>query len=624
MSRYCPTRPGLSKLPGWRRQVRGPAADMQAHRQSDRKPMNRILAAGTVLLVAAILLTGMSPLLVSPQRVRNAAVQQVRELTGLQLDFSGEPEISFRPFLGVTLRNARIGAAEGGDAPLLQTDAIRMRIPVAAALTGAIDLRDVVLDRPRLRLVNGADGAGNWKLRAGRLRDLIDRAAAGRSAQANGTGLAAEAPAAIRLGAISIVDGSIERLGAEPFTLTGIDAAAAWPESGGPLTAAGEWDWHGQRFAFDWRIGQPVALASGGVSKAGGSVTSQALRLEFRGDINLVADLHFAGKVVARSDSAEAVARLLATGDSAGATPLPVSISGTLDGMARNFELRDAAIAIGDQQARGALRFSAEPGKRPQVNATLAFPKVALPPLSGEAVGAALTMSGGMDADLRLSAPSLSIGRFSASDVAAAVTVRNGVTKIDIGNAGFLDGALAAKLSIAQSGGDMKLDGKAELSGFSLASAFAAAQPGGLSVSGKAKAQGTIRSSGRSYRDLLDSLQVAAALQVGAGSLGGIDLSPAATKETQNAGGRIAAGGATPFVSLVAEIEADRRRMWIEQAVLKGEGLIARLSGSAHPGSGGLAIRIRSDEDQRSGAGGLFVGGTLDQPVITRLPRGGD
>lgn len=593
------------------------------------KRMKRILAAAAVLFVAATMAVGVSPLLVSPKTVRTAVVQHVRALTGRELTFAGEPQVGFRPFLGVTLRDAALSGPAAGDPPLLRADAIRMRIALASALAGAIRIHGVVLERPRLMLRPGANGPANWQFGEGRLRDIADRMAQTRAAAAatNGkenAGGENEPPAEAYPGAIVARDGVIAWAGPDAFELTGVDAAFDWPRANGIVAAKGAATWRGERFSFEARVDNPLSLAGGGGSAAALKAVSSLVELEFKGDANAISDLQLSGTAAARAPSLLAVARLLGVDVGGDEHPLPLSLSGKLDGMRGNIELRDAALAFGDQQARGALRFTAEAPKRPRIIATLAFPGIVLPANGVDAAAGPFALLARFDADLRISTPSLTLAKFAATDVAAAVTMRDGGVKVDLGNAGFLEGVLAANLDFMRANGAMKLEGKAELSGFSLAAAFGRANAGGISLSGKGKAQGAIRASGRSFGELLDGLRLTSTLQVGAGSLGGIDLARAEALDAKAAEGKLPAGGATPFVSLTADLSADARRLWIEQALLKGEGITARLSGSTDFASRGLAVRIRAGDGDKSARGGLVVGGTLDQPLITRLPRAAD
>jgi AsmA protein len=592
--------------------------------------MKRILAAAAVLFVAATMAVGVSPLLVSPKTVRTAVVQHVRALTGRELTFVGEPQVGFRPFLGVTLRDAALSGPAAGDPPLLRADAIRMRIALASVLAGAIRIHGVVLERPRLMLQPGANGQANWQFNEGRLRAIADRMAQARAATAATDGKEIsgggenEPPAEAYPGAILVRDGVVAWAGPDAFEMTGVDAAFDWPRASGIVAAKGAATWRGERFSFEARVDNPLSLAGGGGSAAALKAASSLVELEFKGDANAISDLQLSGMAAARAPSLLAVARLLGADVAADEHPLPLSLSGKLDGKRGNLELRDAALAFGDQQARGALRFTAEALKRPRIIATLAFPGIVVPANGIDAAAGPFALLAQFDADLRISTPSLTLDKFAATDVAAAVTMRDGGVKVDLGNAGFLEGVLAANLTFMRANGAMKLDGKAELAGFSLAAAMGRANAGGISLSGKGKAQGAIRASGRSFAELLDGLRLTSTLQVGAGSLGGIDLAKAEALDAKAAEGKLPAGGATPFVSLAADLSADARRLWIDQALLKGEGITARLSGSADFASRGLAVRIRAGDGDKSARGGLFVGGTLDQPLITRLPRAAD
>ncbi len=126
-----------------------------------RKKKILVALAVPALLLAAVAVA--VPRLVSGDAFREQALQQARKATGADIDL-GEARLAVLPRLGLTLRAGRIEgtgaglrAARGDDfgieSYLVEVQAVQVRLAWLPLLQRRIEVREVVVQGPRLRLV---------------------------------------------------------------------------------------------------------------------------------------------------------------------------------------------------------------------------------------------------------------------------------------------------------------------------------------------------------------------------------------------------------------------------------------------------------------------------------------
>lgn len=128
------------------------------------------VAALVVLLIAAVVAV---VVLVDPNAYKGQIAQAVEQRTGRTLTIEGDLDLTFFPWLGLKLGQARLSDAPGfGDQPFARLDGARLAVAVWPLLSE----RRLVLDKIEvnglnLRLIRNEQGRGNWE-------DLAERFAA--------------------------------------------------------------------------------------------------------------------------------------------------------------------------------------------------------------------------------------------------------------------------------------------------------------------------------------------------------------------------------------------------------------------------------------------------------------
>src|SRR5689334_17019155 len=159
-------------------------------------------------------------------KVRAAAMSEIRSATGLDLVLHGGVDVSLFPTGSITLSNVSLGEDAN---PVLAADQLNARLRFFPLLTGRIEIADIALVRPRIKVAFDKDGRSNWSATV----DALARALgpkANRPAEGN------------PFSEIRIDDGTIDvsdpaRGLAETFTK--VELALAWPSISKSFAATG-------------------------------------------------------------------------------------------------------------------------------------------------------------------------------------------------------------------------------------------------------------------------------------------------------------------------------------------------------------------------------------------------
>src|SRR5512147_247184 len=113
------------------------------------------------LLLLVLLAVVLLPPLVNLERYRTLLAQRVGRTLGRDVTL-GALRVSLWGGIGAEAGSIRIGQAAGfGAEPFLTADALRVRVQALPLLRGQVKVASAVLERPRVRLVHGADGRWN-------------------------------------------------------------------------------------------------------------------------------------------------------------------------------------------------------------------------------------------------------------------------------------------------------------------------------------------------------------------------------------------------------------------------------------------------------------------------------
>lgn len=203
----------------------------------------------TLLTVAALLVIAViaAPMLIPSDTVRDIVATQGREALGRDVLIDGDIKVTAVPRLGATIQGVRVANADGfGDEPFAELEELKVGVALLPLLGRNVEVQELVLVRPRVRLEAKADGTNNWTFDA----PEAEAAAAPRTrygAAAPFTRTPGSLPLNVALGDVRVVDGAAtyrDAAAGADHAVTAINVAVAMPALDAPFRVDGS-------FAFD-------------------------------------------------------------------------------------------------------------------------------------------------------------------------------------------------------------------------------------------------------------------------------------------------------------------------------------------------------------------------------------
>ena len=415
----------------------------------------RLAIAIAAVVVACFATMGAISLLMPRDSVRDAAVSEIRNATGLDLTLRGDVDVSLFPTGSITFANVSLGEDAN---PVLAADQLTARLRFLPLLTGRIEIADVALARPRIKVSYDKDGRSNWSA-------TIDALARALGPKAN------RPAAATSFSEIRIDGGTIEvndpsRSLAETFTK--VELALAWPSISKSFAATGRFEWHGEPVDTSVSLTDFAAALAGNRSGLKLRFTGAPVKLAFEGNVSTQPTLKAEGTVAADSASLRDTLRWVGyqpiTGGGFGRFALKAKTSVTSGSIA----LTTVNVDLDGNVAEGVLTFATD-GRR-AVQGTLAADELNLTPyISTIRVltdnerdwnrgPLSIDNLTGVDIDLRLSAARIAVARARLGRTAIAVNLRGGKLGVTIGESQAYNGVLKGTLALApsDSGADFK------------------------------------------------------------------------------------------------------------------------------------------------------------------------
>ena len=414
--------------------------------------MKRILylLIGVVILLSAIVVS--IPFLLSSEIVRAGLLNNLKELTGRDVSFRGNPTISFQPFLGIEISELIVsGLPDASDqTPLLKVETVNAQLDILPALLGNVEITQYQLVRPELDLRIYQHGKANWEFEKGSLREVF--------APSNGT--ESGSTRAEKLGNFQIVDGQIHYENMIDGTIqdfTDIDGKFIWPDTSSDTDLAIELVWNGEAVSFQATIDETAKLFAGSESQLSVELASSPLNFSFEGTANQLSNFFVAGELTAQSPSLMRLSELAGIDlDGLGALG-QWQASGSIEATMEGIKLTQATINVAGNEATGVLQLSKNELGQSRLDGTLAFDQInATSYLQGwKAVVTDTDVAntkddGGLILDLRISAKTVETGPVTLEDVAATINGDHLNWIFDIGESSAFGGQLIAKFGARQ------------------------------------------------------------------------------------------------------------------------------------------------------------------------------
>jgi AsmA protein len=565
--------------------------------------MRRLLFLALILLIIVGGFAAAIPIALSTTGVKQRIANQLADWTGRRVSFRGNPRVEALPYVRVKISDVTIGDPKS-DEPFISMESLTSNMRLLALLFGRVEIAEFRLNGPKIHLRRDRDGRNNWTLRQVPREERRP------------------APATLlRLNRITIRDGAItldDALTGRHETITAANLSLAWRGAGDPIVGVGSFRWRDETVDFNGSIGDPIGLNEGRASPARFALASTPLRLSFNGNISGIADLQVDGPATVSTPSLRRLVGWLGMPTESGATFGAASIEGKLNWSRPTLIVADARIELDGNHAEGTVSARLA-GPRPRIQGTLAAETLDLTPYL-EAFRAELNASSSwalapirapglsaIDVDARLSAGQVLLGSAHLGEVAIAAGVTDGKISVDIGEAKFYSGTLAATLNAEMR--NSMLTGTVEARLSDVPAGVALADFAGVkSIDGTGAASLRLAGSGRSWGELAYDLAGTAQVSLADGAVAGLDLDQVAAMLGGTPSGPPAARS-TRFAKATCSLKIAGGEITTEDLSAEGDRFRIDLSGEASLFEPGV-----------SGRGTLTIGNPDGTAAATSLP----
>lgn len=475
-----------------------------------------LLTIIVVLVLALVTLIFVLP----GEKVAKLAADQVKAQTGRDLIFDGEVNFSVYPTLGISTGAVTLSNADWSDkGPMFKAEAAKVGVDLMALIGGAVEIKNITLTSPKILLQKDKEGHANW--------DLLPASEGTEGATAEGT--PAETAPAFTLDHLKITDAQVHYLDAtgQDVKVNDLTADLKWG------TAEATIELTAKPFAETVELSATIAdlngLMAGEITKIDSKISTAGNTVTFNGRASITPEL--SGDATAKLPNPNAfLAAIGQSGADIPATDFKGSVTLTKEQL---FSLRGGEITIADNDLRAEL--DVKLAEKPIVTANIQADTLNFATLTGGETVETTTESTGWSTD---PIDASALGLFDG-------TVTISANAIDTGSLQF--GVSRLKVDIENSRAVATLQ---ELNGYDgkITGQFVANNRNGLSVGGKVSlvemslkplltdmveidrftgsANGALAflGSGNSLNRIIKSLKGDGTLNVGQGTISGINL----------------------------------------------------------------------------------------------------
>jgi AsmA protein len=529
-----------------------------------------------VLLGAAVVgLFAMSWLL-NRDALRHAVEAQIRAVTGLDFVVNGAVEVSVFPGSYVSFHD--VGLKGGGAIdPALSVDVLTANLRLLPLLLQRFEIADMMMLRPRIRVVRDAAGDSNWT-------PFIDSIA--RTMKPGADHPLSFSEIRIQDGTLSYQDPvNTEHLG-------DIDLSLAWPSISRSFAATGQFDWRGERIDGSLSVSDFVAALSGDRSGLKARIASAPIKLAFDGSIANRASLMMEGTLTADSPSLRNALRWTgqAPPGTGGFGRFALKARASLVGP--SIALTNVNVELDGNVAEGVMTYSNN--GRQTLQATLAAGALDFTPYISTvrllASGARdwnrqlfdLNALSTTDLDMRLSAAKVTVGSSVLGRTALGANLRGGTLALSVGEAQMYGGIVRGSFGVAHS--DAVADVKAQFQFTDVDLQATASDLFGVNkLTGRGNLSMALEASGSSPFGLAQSLDGTATLTGTNGAIAGFNVEQLLKRLERRplSGAGNFRSGSTPFSTLTMNVKFNDGVATAQDIRIEGPAARLTLTGTA-------------------------------------------
>ena len=490
--------------------------------------------------------------LLNREALRKAVEAQIRAVTGLDLVVKGGTDISLFPGSYVSFHDVGLRGGAAAD-PALTVDVLTANLRLLPLLLQRFEIADVMMLRPRIRVVRDINGESNWTPFVGTITRTMKPGAENQ----------------LSFSEIRIQDGELTY--EDPVrqineSLGDIDLSLAWPSISRSFAATGQFDWRGERIDGSISIGDFLAALSGDRSGFKARLASAPLKLAFDGTVANRTSMMMEGTMTVDSASLRNALRWTGQAPPGSGGFGRFALKARANVVGGSVALTNVNVELDGNVAEGVMTYVNN--GRQSLQATLAADALDFTPYISTfrllASGARdwnrqlfdLDSLSTTDLDIRLSAARMTVGPSKLGRTAIGANLRNGALALSVGEAQIYGGI--AKGSFGLSRAEAAADVKAQFQFTDVDLQACASELFGVNkLSGRGNLSVSLAASGSSPFGLAQSLDGTATLTGHDGAISGFNAEQLLRRLERRplSGAGNFRSGATPYSDLTVAVK---------------------------------------------------------------------
>jgi AsmA protein len=533
-------------------------------------PIAAFLGVALVALIA-------SSWFINRDALRAAVEAQIRAVTGLDLVIKGGTDISVFPGSYVSFHDVGLKGGAATD-PALTVDVLTANLHLLPLLLQRFEIADVMMLRPRIRVVRDITGESNWT-------PFISTIARTMKPGADNQ---------VSFSEIRIQDGRLtyeDPVRQITEALDNVDLSLAWPSISRSFAATGQFDWRGERVDSSISIGDFLAALSGDRSGLKARLTSAPLKLAFDGTVANRTSMMMEGTLTIDTASLRNALQWTGQAPLGGGGFGRFALKARANLVGASLALTNVNVELDGNVAEGVMTYANN--GRQSLQATLAADALDFTPYISTfrllASGARdwnrqlfdLDSLSTTDLDIRLSAARVTVGPSKLGRTAIGANLRNGALNLSVGEAQIYGGI--ARGSFGLSRNDAMADVKAQFQFTDVDLQACASELFGINkLSGHGNLGVSLAASGSSPFGLAQSLDGTATLSGHDGAITGFNAEQLLKRLERRplSGVGNFRSGATPYTNLIVAVKFADGLATTEDVMIEGPARIT-LSGTA-------------------------------------------
>jgi AsmA protein len=555
--------------------------------------------------------------------LRQAVEAQIRAVTGLDLIAKGSIDVSVFPGSYVSFHDVGLKGGGTGD-PALAVDVLTANLRLLPLLLQRFEIADVMMLRPRIRVIRDARGESNWS-------PFLDTIA--RTMKPGADNQISFSEIRIQDGVLSYEDAS-RRVSEK---LDDIDLSLAWPSISRSFAATGQFDWRGERVDGSISASDFIAALSGDRSGLKARLASAPLKLAFDGSVANRTSAMMEGTLTIDSPSLRNALRWTGQAPPGSGGFGRFALKARANIIGPSIALTNVNVELDGNVAEGVMTYANN--GRQTLQATLAADALDFTPYISTVrlltSGARdwnrqlfdLTSLSTTDLDMRLSAAKVTVGSSKLGRTAFGANLRGGALALSIGEAQIYGGIAQGSFSVGRS--DAAADVKAQFQFTDIDLQACISELFGITkLSGRGNLGVSLVASGSSPFGLAQSLDGTATLTGHDGAISGFNIEQLLKRLERRplSGSGNFRSGSTPYDNLTMAVKFNDGIATAEDVHLEGPAARITLTGTTSVPAREYDLKGIASLASAPGAGSGFelpfvVQGPWDDPLIFPDPE---